>query len=240
VNLTAWLTNSYHFDDATINVDIAGSTCTYTINGDRTEGDDDSLNGTITGITDVEAARTAWAALTSHVSATGDHPDDSYITIKAGSWLQIGNYVLRFHENVDDLKLDKFSDLGTLFTNIQAHAWLVTAQEAYDAGLTDVVTSNNSNTVKAFLKAESTLAVSSSWAVLNNDATIVISGLNLSTQIGGTSGPALGTVLNMLREAANDNSKEGVVMVAIMAFDTLVKAVDDAQSVDVNITFGTA
>jgi hypothetical protein len=240
VPLAGWLSNCYKFQDANVNVDISGKKLVYNI-GAATESDNGSY--TITGtVTSLEDAQAAWTELVQHVKTDGKTDgDNSYITIANGSWLQIGDKVLMF-ETKDDLTLDdlnkkaddaegKTSGMTALVGKVQKAVTLVDATDAKKAGL-DVVIDSNANTVKALLKENTTLAVSSSWAVLTDDATITIDGLNLSTKVGSKT---LGGVLEKLKTDANNSTL--LVLDAVNYFNALVGAVDASPAVNVNITF---
>jgi hypothetical protein len=249
VQLTNWLANSYNFTKGAINVIIdnnLSTSCTYNITGNHTASVNNGLNTAITGTVDVEAARATWAALTSKVSATGNHPSDSYITIAAGSWLQIGDWVLKFEETytdesgvLKDLTLDGFNadHMSDLIDDIKAAVELVSAEDAKCNGM-DVVRNggsvSNANTVKAVLKEGTKLAVSSSWAVLQKDTTINITGLSLGDTFMSyyvdeeLVDYTLANALEVMRIAASEGG-ESIVVTAIRAFDGLVKAVDGAN-----------
>ena len=202
VTLSEFLTNCYAFERATVNATIDGKACTYAFAGN---------NGVITATTDTEAARAAWKELTSHITAD-THEDDSFILVKYGSTLQIGSELLCFEENVDDLKLNNFSQMGALIKKVQDHVKLETV--------------NDNEGIKIVLKAGTQLAVGSSIATLKEDATITITGVTMPDGF-----------LNGLRAAVNKGTDAKVlIMAAVQMFDQLVGQVD-GKTITVNIAF---
>lgn len=202
VDLSFWLKNCYGFESATVNATIGGKACTYAFAGN---------NGVITATTDTEAARAAWKELTSHITAN-THEDDSFILVKNGSTLQIGKEKLCFEEGADDLKLNNFSQMGALIQNVQDHVKLETV--------------NDNEDIKIVLKAGTQLAVGSSIATLNEDATITITGVEMPENF-----------LSSLRDAVNEgaNAKK-LIMEAVQMFDQLVGQID-GETITVNIAF---
>lgn len=202
VDLSYWLKNCYGFESATVNATIGGKACTYAFAGN---------SGVITATADTEAARAAWKELTSHITA-GAHADDSFILVKNGSTLQIGNELLCFEENADDLKLDNFSEMAALIQNVQNHVKLETV--------------NGSKDIKIVLKAGTQLAVGSSIAELKEDATITITGIKMP-----------GNFLSSLRAAVNkDANAQLLIAKAVQMFDQLVGQID-GKTITVNIAF---
>lgn len=205
-DLSQWLPNCYKFGSATVNATIGGKACTYDFAGNK---------GVITATTDTEAARAAWKALTSHVTA-GTHADDSFILVEKGSTLQIGNELLCFEENADDLKLNNFSQMGALIKKVQDHVKLETV--------------NDNKDIEIVLKAGTQLAVGSSIATLEEDATITIT-------ITGVTMPE--NFLSGLRAAVNnykDANAKFLIVKAIQMFDQLVGQIND-KTITVNIVF---
>lgn len=201
-NLSQWLPNCYKFGSATVNATIGGKACTYAFAGN---------NGVITATTDTEAARAAWKKLTSNITA-GAHADDSFILVKNGSTLQIGRELLCFEENVGDLKLNNFSQMGALIQNVQDHVKLETV--------------NDNEDIKIVLKAGTQLAVGSSIATLEDNVTITITGVEMPENF-----------LSSLRDVVNEgaNAME-LIMAAVQMFDQLVGQID-GKTITVNIAF---
>lgn len=201
VDLSQWLENCYKFGSATVNATIDGKECTYAFAGN---------SGVITATTDTEAARAAWKELTSHITAD-THEDDSFILVKNGSTLQIGSELLCFEENVDDLKLDNFSEMAALIQNVKKHVKLVDA--------------TNNEGIKIVLKAGTQLAVGSSIAELKKDATITITGIEMDGFLSG------------LKETVNKvTDAKLLIMAAVRMFDDLVGQID-GETITVNIAF---
>lgn len=202
VDLSYWLPNCYNFGSATVNATIGGKECTYAFAGN---------SGVITATTDTEAARAAWKELTSHITA-GTHEDDSFILVKNGSTLQIGSELLCFEENVDDLKLNNFSEMAALIQNVQDHVKLETV--------------NDNKDIEIVLKAGTQLAVGSSIATLKEDATITITGVTMPENF-----------LSSLRAAVNNGTDAKVlIMRAVQMFDGLVGQIN-GKTITVNIAF---
>lgn len=202
VDLSQWLENCYDFESATVNATIDGKACTYDFAGN---------SGVITATTDTEAARAAWKALTSHITA-GAHEDDSFILVKNGSTLQIGKEKLCFEEGADDLKLNNFSQMGALIQNVKDHVKLETV--------------NDNEDIKIVLKAGTQLAVGSSIATLEDNVTITITGVEMPANF-----------LSSLRAAVNKGTDAKVlIMAAVQMFDDLVGQIND-KTITVNIAF---
>ena len=202
VDLSQWLPNCYKFGRATVNATIGGKACTYDFAGN---------NGVITATTDTEAARAAWKELTSNITAD-THKDDSFILVKNGSTLQIGRELLCFEENVGDLKLNNFSQMGALIQNVKDHVKLETV--------------NDNEDIKIVLKAGTQLAVGSSIATLKEDATITITGVTMPENF-----------LSSLRAAVNkDANAKVLIMAAVQMFDQLVGQIN-GKTITVNIAF---
>ncbi len=202
VDLSSWLPNCYKFGSATVNATIGGKACTYAFAGN---------SGVITATADTEAARAAWKELTSHITAD-THEDDSFILVKNGSTLQIGSELLCFEENVDDLKLNNFSEMAALIQNVQDHVKLETV--------------NDNKDIEIVLKAGTQLAVGSSIATLKEDVTITITGVTMPENF-----------LSSLRAAVNEGANAKVlIMAAVQMFDQLVGQID-GKTITVNIAF---
>lgn len=202
VDLSQWLENCYDFESATVNATIDGKACTYDFAGN---------SGVITATTDTEAARAAWKALTSHITA-GAHEDDSFILVENGSTLQIGKEKLCFEEGADDLKLNNFSQMGALIQNVKDHVKLETV--------------NDNEDIKIVLKAGTQLAVGSSIATLEDNVTITITGVEMPENF-----------LSSLRAAVNKGTDAKVlIMRAVQMFDGLVGQIN-GKTITVNIAF---
>ena len=208
VNLATWLRNAYNFNGGTINATIDGKACTYTFG--------EYANGQIAATTDTEAARAAWHALTSYITAGTQATGDSYILIAKDSYAKIGTEYLRFEDNADDLKLDNFSDMSTMNTTIRDHVKLETCTD-------------QGNTITLYVGKGTTLAVGSSVATLNKGCTVTIMPTGESADLGD-----LKTALSSLRDAA---SATDMVKTMVTAFNNVIGVVDAAESVNVNFVF---
>ena len=208
VNLATWLSNAYNFNGGVINATIDGKACIYTFGKYE--------NGQITATTDTEAARAAWHALTSYITAGTQETDDSYILIAKDSYAKIGTEYLRFEDNAGDLKLDNFSDMSTMNTTIREHVKLDTCTD-------------QGNTITLYVGKGTTLAVGSSVATLNKGCTVTIMPTGESADLGD-----LKTALSSLRNAANATD---MVKTMVTAFNNVIGVVDAAESVNVNFVF---
>ena len=208
VNLVTWLRNAYNFNGGTINATIDGKACIYTFGKYE--------NGQIAATTDTEAARAAWHALTSYITAGTQATGDSYILIAKDSYAKIGTEYLRFEDNAGDLKLDNFSDMSTMNTTIREHVKLDTCTD-------------QGNTITLYVGKGTTLAVGSSVATLNKGCTVTITPKGDGIGLGD-----LKTALSSLRGAANATE---MVKTMVTAFNNVIGVVDAAESVNVNFVF---
>lgn len=208
VNLATWLSNAYRFEGGVINATIDGKACIYTFGKYE--------NGQIAATTDTEAARAAWHALTSYITAGTQETGDSYILIAKDSYAKIGTEYLRFEDNAGDMKLDNFSDMSTMNTTIREHVKLDTCTD-------------QGNTITLYVGKGTTLAVGSSVATLNKGCTVTIMPTGESADLGD-----LKTALSSLRNAA---SATDMVKTMVTAFNNVIGVVDAAESVNVNFVF---
>lgn len=196
-NLSVWLSNVVAFEDATVVATIDGKTVTYEMTGSE---------GTIVAApTEVADARAAWQALAGNIAtSTGT---DSEVIIANGSTLQIASEKLVFE---NDLVLDNFNDMDALEAKIRDNVTLVDGEEA----------------LVAELKAGTALAVGSSVATLEKDATITITGID-NDQLEG--------ILSSLKNA---ESTQAMAETLVKLINNVVGSVDAADdNVIVNITF---
>jgi hypothetical protein len=203
--LSQWLSSCYKFKDGTVDVTVydatnAKTSCTYNFTGD---------NGRIIGIPeDVDKTREAWTSITSNVSST-TQGSDSYIQLKAGSYIQIGTDILRCNE---DVKIDNVGNFDALSTSISEKLKLETGQSI-------------SSQVYIKLSKDTQLAVGSSVATLDKNVIITIDGID-DDALSGT-----------LSALYNANGAYATAQNLITLFDSLVGAVDDSDSVDVTFDF---
>ena len=207
VNLATWLSNAYNFNGGTINATIDGKACIYTFGKYE--------NSQIAATTDTEAARAAWHALTSYITAGTQATGDSYILIAKDSYAMIGEEKLCF-EKAEDLKLDNFSDMSAMAARIREHVKLDTCTD-------------QGNTITLYVGKGTTLAVGSSVATLNKGCTVTIMPTGESANLGD-----LKTALSSLRGAANATE---MVKTMVTAFNNVIGVVDAAESVNVNFVF---
>jgi hypothetical protein len=105
-------------------------------------------------------ARAVWHAIVNEDNFEYGQKDkeDSYVVIGNGSWLHIGNSVLKFEDDyTEDLVLDNFGDLSTLNQNIRDAVVLDQDEETVEG-------------VSFNLAAGTELALGSSYAKLKNNA----------------------------------------------------------------------
>lgn len=205
-DLGTWLSNCYDFNGMTVNATIGGKACTYDFSPCK--------DGKITATTDTEAARAAWQELTSYVTTSTQEGNDSYILVANGSTLQIGTELLSFENNVEDLKLDNFNDIGALVQNVKDHVQLDTDADNFDG-------------IKILIKAGTQLAVGQSVATLDHDVTVEVTA-------DGVTVPE--NVLSGLRDRVNSGAdNKALVMAAVQMFNELVGQMD-GKTINVTIT----
>ena len=193
------------FTEATVSGKIDGVAYGYDLTGTDTE-----KAYSIEAVPQDEAAvRAAWAALTSHITASEQSADDSYAIIPAGTWIQIGTEKLTFES---EYKFDNLSDEG-LADALRAAAKLEAVEELDDAQ------------VRIFLPAGTVLALSNTKATLDDHATITLFGYEDSEDVN--------TILSKLRDCEN---AEQVILTAVIFINDLALVVE-GQDITVNIDF---
>lgn len=208
-NLGEWLANAFTFESGYVKATIAGESCLYKITGDQNA----EMATLRASSNDICATRDAWQTLTSYVTASSKE-DDSFILVANGSCLRIGEEMLCF-ETADDLKLDNFNNIAALIQNIKENIKL----EAAEAGEWQI---------EALLKAGSALAVSSSIAVLDKDATIKVKGLPADT---------LATILSEARDAGSNFELASLLIKAVNDVIGAVNGTTEEAPVEVDISF---
>ena len=212
-SLKDWMVNTFKFDGAVINVDIAGKTCVYNVGA--VEYSETTQVATIWFVPeDVAKTRAAWQALTAkeNISTSTQATDDSYIVIGAGSVLQLGSEYITTEGEADvyGLKLDNFNSIEALKQTIRDGVVLKNATESAIVGK---------------LTAGTALAVGQSVATLEKNATIEITGVPTESVDG---------ILGDLRDAT---STYAMAELLIKAIDGVVGAIDNGTEVGVNISF---
>ena len=211
-SLKDWMVNTFKFDGAVINVDIAGKTCVYNVGA--VEYSEATQVATIWFVPEnVAETRAAWQELTRHVETVTDKADDdSYIVIGAGSELQLGTekIVLEGNAVTEGLKLDNFNSIDALKQTIRDGVKL---QTGFDAAIVGV------------LGAGTELAVGQSSAILGYKTTIEITGVDTASVEG---------ILGKLQQA---DSTYAMAELLIKAIDGVVAAVDKGTDVGVKISF---
>lgn len=198
-NLGDWLSNAFGFGTGYVQATIDGNECVYRIMGND---DEDLAVLTATSYSDIPLTRAAWQALTAPIATESQEGDDSYFLIKNGSFLQVGAEKIGF-ETENDLKLDNLSDIETLKQNIIDNIKL------------EAVEADGEWQIIAELKAGTALAVGSSVAVLQKDATIKLKGLPVAE---------LNAVLSAIQAAKDSNYMLASVLVS--AINEVIGAVD--------------
>jgi hypothetical protein len=215
ITLSDYLNSCYHFDGATVNIDIDGTTCAYKFDPI------DSNNMIIGRPTNIEDTRTAWQNMIEGniETSTGS---GTRITINNTSILLIGNSLLAFEDNAQDLVLST----GTTKKNI------CDAVELSENVTMDGV----SSPIFAGLGAGTSLSVDTSCATLSKDVTIAVDGIDLNQPYNNT---YLGTALGTLRTTVDggNGSTAELVLNLITLFDAVVNAVDVNDNVTVTLNF---
>lgn len=203
------------FEDATINATIISDGETknviYTLNGEEFSVENGKI---ITGTPDSpDAARAAWALMVnSRNFEVGTQDPDSKIVIANGSSLQIGKEVLKFEDSFgDDLVLDNIASM-----DVETITSAVKLETVEDSALTFT------------LKKGTMLAVSSSYAKLNKDVVVTVTGVDTSDL----------TVLSGIRAAIHNNEMgaKGIIIELIKLMDTAISLVNK-QNIGVTIEF---
>lgn len=205
-DLNFWMSNAPLFEEGYIYYNIEGNRGVYTLTSDM---DPDWV--TVTGTTDTEAARAAWAALTANVSTKTQEAADSYIKVAKDSSVRIGNEVLVWEEGADDMILDNFSNLSGVKQEIKDSIKLVEVD--YEAPLVDIV-----------VKAGTELAVSNSVATLDKDCNIIIELMKDGATLEETPEEFVG-ILSQFRAEADSN--EALVKAFFNLLNNMVAAVDE-------------
>ncbi len=198
------------FEDATVNVNVAGTAFDYIVTGlgDRTQGDTPNFDNTITAkASDIEAARAAFAALADKVTTETVAGGDSKAVVAYGSYLKVGDKQVNV---TAPLTIDDLNNPGVSFE-----------QQIRDAlTLADA----EGTSVEAFLAAGSSITIDSSKATLTANVKIVITGVNVD-----------GSILTELQAA---QGKTAIVKKAVELVDDLIGAIDAANTpVGVTVTF---
>lgn len=194
-DLAVWLSNAKNFKDATVVATIDGKEVTYNFTG---------TEGTIVAApTEVADARAAWQALTANI--TTSEGTDSKVIIAKDSTLQIAGEKLVVE---NELVLDNFSEMDALETEIRDNVKLVEGKEA----------------LVVELKAGTALAVGSSVATLDKDATITVTGID-NTKLDG--------ILSTLQKAESTQAMAESLVKLINEVIGSVDAADDVVKVDI-------
>lgn len=194
-DLAVWLSNAKNFKDATVVATIDGKEVTYEFTG---------TEGTIVAApTEVADARAAWQALAANV--TTSEGTDSKVIIAKDSTLQIAGEKLVVE---NELVLDNFSEMGELETEIRDNVKLVEGKEA----------------LVVELKAGTALAVGSSVATLDKDATVTVTGIDNAKLEG---------ILSTLQKAESTQAMAESLVKLINEVIGSVDAADDVVKVDI-------
>ena len=209
------LFNGLNGKNTTVTAKIGELSTNYSISYSK----DSNNEVTITGIPDSNVDK-VWHAIVDNNIVTGTKGDDSYLVIPNGSSLQIGNEVLQFQDNYSEdlLRIDNITNenLPAIVNGIKDAVEVVGAQE-------------NDGTVKFTLKAGTELALSSSYAKLNKDMTVTVSGLDME-KLNGT--------LSALRNAANNQNNASDLIVQTLAM--IKNSIDSAAGKNVMVEFSFA
>ncbi|MBR0230174.1 MAG: hypothetical protein IJL94_02180, partial [Erysipelotrichaceae bacterium] len=202
----------FGFNDVDVAVTVKGdkknAAATYHVEG---SGYQAGTGATITGTVIESAAREAWMLITDQVTAATKSANDSYIIIKNGSYLQLGTEKLVF-EKEGDLKLDNFNDVSALASTIRQYLKLETGLET------------NANVIG--LKAGTELDVGTSYAKLDTDALITLTGIDVDDY----------HILSTLRDNSTSDVRQ-LIIGAIQFMNILLGQVDAAGTLNVEIDF---
>ena len=213
VVLSGKLPNCYRFGGATINANIDGTSCTYTIGAINKDGELYTIEAAPANIDD---ARAAWQALIGeNITTAANEGNDSKIVIKNGAFLMIGTDRMEFeNDEVGDLVLNNLSDMAALNTTIREHIKLTGCADQHDM-------------ITMYLPAGTQLAVGGSVATLEKNCTVTIT---LDEE-------EMGDLSNALSSLQSKTDATAMVQELVKQFDNLVGVIDAIGTVDVNVSF---
>lgn len=194
----------------TINIDIAGASCTYNVTAEQKEAEQEVVFTFVPA--DVEETRTAWHTLVNDetIGKTEYAEDDSKIVIAYGSYLQLGYQVLEMEDdNIYGLTLDNFNDLSALKAAIR-EAVMVT--EAADPA------------VAAKLAKGTKLRVGQTEAELLENVEVIIEGIACED-------------MEYLSDLRDSTSTYDMAVLLVGALDAVVSGMN-GESVDVLVNIG--
>lgn len=202
VNLDNYLPE---FSSATINATIDGANCVYEL--DSHLESEYAIKATPVN---VENARTAWAKLTSHVATSTQATDDSFISVPASAYIQMGDEKLVVEK---DVKIDNLVEGNDIEATIRDAVKLDKVKELEDAQ------------AEVYLPAGTVIALGQSVAKLVDAATIKVFGYNESTGV------------NDILSALKGCSTAEDFILTLVTFVGDVAGAIDKEIVNVNISF---
>ena len=197
------------FTNATVSGTIDGFEYFYNI-----EATDTAESYTVEAIpSDVEQARAAFQALTSHVETSTKAEDDSYALVPGTAYVQIGTEKLSLENKDETLKLDNIVQGTGLKAEIRSAVKLEEVDELEDAQ------------VEAFIPAGTVLAMGQSVVTLKDDATIKMYGYEDNDDVN--------TILSKLRDC---ETNEEIILTAVLFISDLANSIE-GQDLVVNVDF---
>ena len=186
------------------------SETTYTVTYDRDK---------VLAVPDSEQkARNVWMAITENVTAGTTTVDDSYIVLTKGSYLKVGNQLLEFEEDAENLKLDDFNNTAALNKAIR------------DAlKLTELSETDSIDNIEIFLEKGTVLALGQSQATLDKEAKITVN-------VAGLEASEIAGMLVDLRNA-REFSMSDMISLAVRTLRSVIKDAAGNES-SVIIEFG--
>ncbi len=160
-----------------------------------------------------DAAREAYQALASHVTAGTKAEDDSYAEIPGTAYIQIGTEKLSFENTEETIKLDNIMQGTGLKAEIRSAVKLEEVEELEDAQ------------IEAYLPAGTVLAVGQSIVTLNDSATIQMYGYRDIDTVN--------TIFSTLRDC---QTNEEIIIAGVQFISDFASAIDGKDLV-VNVEF---
>lgn len=161
----------------------------------------------------VDAVRTAYQAMASHITAGTKSEDDSYAEIPGTAYIQIGKEKLSFENTEETVKLDNIMQGTGLKAEIRSAVKLEEVERIEDAQ------------IEAYIPAGTVLAVGQSIVTLNDAATITLDGYTNSVDVD--------TILSTLRDC---ETNEEIIIAGVQFISNFACAIDGNDLV-VNVEF---
>jgi len=226
VDLSSWLGNIYNFGSATMPIQVISNgtvkECEYYFNNFY-------ANQIVIEPDDEEDMRAAWWEITSHVTPGHQVTDDSYMTLKAGSYLQFGDERALVIKDIDLCK-GQWTIEGLM-------AAIVSSENTYVSKFSSL-TDKETYKTELFFAAGSVLALGQTLATLNDNCTVTFDCTAAFEE--GVSARKSGIITNLFN-GMKTQSQEGKVYTTMVNIVTIlndiVGQVDAADNVPATVEF---